>query len=264
MSIDKIIERIRMIENNDFSKKENVISENIGLTSNERDTLFNTGSHVVSTIIQDYPNSPSDYSKESGFKITDPNNPIPEEEYSKFINWAKTKNYYKANNKTTDKAIKALSLGYDSINKANSLYDKWMGSVDVNLNDGSSDSNTVLNNTPPENLPRKDESKVFNIYNELKNRNILPKDLDPNNFKPKYGYFRSKTNKNLILLNNKIILLYYSDDKLTTLLGMKINKYKNLSKSDFIDLYNEFDKNKSKYKISKISILNKNSIDIKF
>ena len=54
MSIDKIIERIRMIENNDFSKKENVISENIGLTSNERDTLFNTGSHVVSTIIQDY------------------------------------------------------------------------------------------------------------------------------------------------------------------------------------------------------------------
>ena len=57
----------------------------------------NTGSLYsnVLKIIKDYPNSPSEYAKESGFTITDKQNPIPKEKYNAFWSWANKKGYIK-------------------------------------------------------------------------------------------------------------------------------------------------------------------------
>ena len=57
----------------------------------------NTGSLYsnVLKIIKDYPNSPFEYARESGFTITDKQNPIPKEKYNAFWSWANKKGYIK-------------------------------------------------------------------------------------------------------------------------------------------------------------------------
>ena len=74
----------------------------------------NTGSlaNNVLRIIKDYPNSPNEYAKESGFTITNKENPIPKEKYNAFWAWANKKGYVKQKftNKFNEVAI------YDNLN----------------------------------------------------------------------------------------------------------------------------------------------------
>jgi hypothetical protein len=204
MSIEKIKERIRMIESNDFTLNGELINEMVTGSPDELETLFT---------------------------------------------------------KADNSSVKAIALGDDSIDKVNTEYDKWLGGERI----GSDNSNNVANNAKPENIPQKDEKVVFGIYREMLNKNQLPSDLDKSKFKPIHGYFRSQTGVSLILFKEKLIKLTYSDAKLTNLKSMNITRGKNIKNNDFVDLFNEFTANKSKYKISKISMVNKGTtISIKF
>jgi DNA-binding PadR family transcriptional regulator len=210
MSIDKIIERIKMIENNDFSLSNDIINEDISLNPDDFNTFFGK----------------SDY-------------------------------------KTVDNISKLDA----SLSNADSLHNKWMnkgGNMDVNIN--FSDKLTIDSSRGAEDLPKKDHSVIYKIYTAIKNKGLLTKDLDQSTFKPKKGYFRTKKGNELVLLDDKKIIVEFNNDKLTKLTSLILSRdKKNVTIANFTDLFNEFDNNKSKYNINSISLVNGgNDIVIKF
>jgi len=161
--------------------------------------------------------------------------------------------------KADDSALKAVANVDYSIDKTKDLYNKWMGGEKINNDD------PINKNSKPEDIPTKDHSIVHEIYKEMEKRNILPNDLEKGTFKPKYGYLRNQTGVKLILFKEKLISVLYSDAKLMDIKSMNILIGNKVSNNDFVDFYTELDRNRTKYKINKITMVNKGTgISIKF
>lgn len=161
--------------------------------------------------------------------------------------------------KADDKTINNISKLDANLTRTNNLHNKWLGSDSPRV--------TVTGKSNiKEDIPNKDKNVIFLIYTVLKNKNILPTDLDSNNFKPLYGYRRSNNGKGLILFNDKLIMLKFDDNRLTNLLELIINRDTvNVTSNDFIDFFNEINNNKSRYGVQNIQLTNGgDTIEINF
>jgi hypothetical protein len=214
MSVDKIKERIRMIENNDFTTTGETVNEAL------------TGS------------------KSEVGKIFEPNNIGT---VNKIMN--KVKAGLGLSTRDQD-LLKTLSVSDRNTDDIQNAADQLLGRG-MRVNVGGDEYQ----------IPRNFESTIFPIYTLMKQHKVLTDEIDQNSFKAFNGYIRttlrhSQIENVLVLMKKKLIMVEFTDEKLTNLTRLYIKNNRNFDQNDFQGFFNDLNNNKSRYKINSASLTN--------
>lgn len=214
MSVDKIKERIRMIENNDFTTTGETVNEAL------------TGS------------------KSEVGKIFEPNNIGT---VNKIMN--KVKAGLGLSTRDQD-LLKTLSVSDRNTDDIQNAADQLLGRG-MRVNVGGDEYQ----------IPRNFESTIFPIYTLMKQHKVLTDEIDQNSYKAFNGYIRttlrhSQIENVLVLMKKKLIMVEFTDEKLTNLTRLYIKNNRNFDQNDFQGFFNDLNNNKSRYKINSASLTN--------